>query len=118
MTTRPDPTTTPGSAKPSASTRPSPAPDPAADRRPAAVAETGSLNPAQRDQVLRLVAEAAEADGVAPLSEQAMLHVRFGGRAAPDDDRGQLTGHGDGQAEGDGGEPGRPGSTCWPARTV
>ncbi len=47
--------------------------------------ETGSLDPAQRDQVLRLVAEAAEADGVAPLSEQAMLHVRYGGPAAPDD---------------------------------
>ena len=55
------------------------------------------------------MAEAAEADGVAPLSEQAMLHVRYGGRAAPDDDRGQLTGHGDGQAEGDGGEPGPAG---------
>ena len=53
------------------------------------------------------MAEAAEADGVAPLSEQAMLHVRFGGRPAPDDDRGQLTG--DGQAGGDGGEPGPAG---------
>jgi mycothiol synthase len=49
------------------------------------VTETGSLDPDQRDQVLRLVAEAAEADGVAPLSEQAMLHVRYGGPAAPDD---------------------------------
>ena len=64
------------------------------------------------------MAEAAEADGVAPLSEQAMLHVRFGGRAAPDDDRGQPAGHGDGQAESDGGGPGPAGLTCWPARTV
>jgi mycothiol synthase len=67
------------------------------------VAETGSLSPAQRDQVLRLVAEAAEADGVAPLSEQAMLHVRYGGAPAPDDDRGRG-----GQPEG-GGQPGPAG---------
>ncbi|HEY2277986.1 MAG TPA: mycothiol synthase [Streptosporangiaceae bacterium] len=85
MNTTPDPTTTPGSAKPVASTRPSPAPDPAAR---STVAETGSLSPGQRADVLRLVAEAAEADGVAPLSEQAMLHVRYD------------------QTEGDGGEPG------------
>jgi mycothiol synthase len=44
---------------------------------------TETLGPAQRDQVLRLVAEAAEADGVAPLSEQAMLHVRYGGEPGP-----------------------------------
>ncbi len=64
--------------------------------------ETGSLDPGQRDQVLRLVAEAAEADGVAPLSEQAMLHVRYGGPAAPDDaDRDR--------AAGDSGPPGPAG---------
>jgi mycothiol synthase len=57
------------------------------------VTETGSLGPGQRNQVLRLVAEAAEADGVAPLSEQAMLHVRYGGPAAPDDaDRDRVAG--------------------------
>ena len=44
--------------------------------------EARTLSPAQRDQVLRLVAAATEADGVAPLSEQAMLHVRYGAQAA------------------------------------
>jgi mycothiol synthase len=59
------------------------------------VTKARSLNPAQRDQVLRLVAEAAEADGVAPLSEQGMLHVRYGGQPAPDDaDRGGSAGDG------------------------
>lgn len=53
--------------------------------------EARTLSPAQRDQVLRLVAAATEADGVAPLSEQAMLHVRYGAPAA---------------AEGDGAPPG------------
>jgi mycothiol synthase len=57
------------------------------------VTETGALDPGQRDQVLRLVAEAAAADGVAPLSEQAMLHVRYGGPPAPDDaDRDRAAG--------------------------
>jgi mycothiol synthase len=66
------------------------------------VTEAGWLGPAQRDQVLRLVAEAAEADGVAPLSEQALLHVRYGGPPAPDDaDRDR--------AADDGGEPGPAG---------
>jgi mycothiol synthase len=35
--------------------------------------------------VLRLLADATEADGVAPLAEQAMLHVLHRGPAAPDD---------------------------------
>jgi mycothiol synthase len=66
------------------------------------VTEAGWLGLPQRDQVLRLVAEAAEADGVAPLSEQALLHVRYGGPPAPDDaDRGR--------AADDGGEPGPAG---------
>jgi mycothiol synthase len=77
MNTTPEPTTTPGSAKPAASTRPSPAADPA-------VTEAGPLSPAQREEILRLVAAATAADGVAPLSEQAMLHVRYGGQAAGD----------------------------------
>jgi mycothiol synthase len=46
------------------------------------VTEAGPLRPAQREDILRLAAAAASADGVAPLSEQAMLHVRYGGQAA------------------------------------
>jgi mycothiol synthase len=42
------------------------------------VTGAGALSGAERDQVLRLAAAAASADGVAPLSEQAMLHVRYG----------------------------------------
>ena len=46
--------------------------------------EAGPLSPAQREQIIALTGAAAAADGVAPLSEQAMLHVRYGARA-PDD---------------------------------
>ncbi len=45
----------------------------------AAAVITGPLASPQRDQVLRLAAAAAAADGVMPLSEAAMLHVRYGG---------------------------------------
>ncbi len=55
--------------------------------------------------MLRLVAEAAAADGVAPLSEQAMLHVRYGGPPAPDDARPPAGG----STAGDGSEPGPAG---------
>ena len=55
--------------------------------------EAGPLSPAQREQILRLTGAATAADGVAPLSEQAMLHVRHGGAAA----------------DGDAGEPGPAG---------
>ena len=44
--------------------------------------EAGPLSPVRREEILRLVAAATAADGVAPLSEQAMLHVRYGGQAA------------------------------------
>ncbi|HEY7013106.1 MAG TPA: mycothiol synthase [Streptosporangiaceae bacterium] len=37
------------------------------------------LTDAERQDVLRLVAAAAEADGVAPLSEHVMLHLRYAG---------------------------------------
>ena len=47
--------------------------------------EAGPLSPAQREQILRLTGAATAADGVAPLSEQAMLHVRHGGAAAGGD---------------------------------
>jgi mycothiol synthase len=43
------------------------------------VTEAGPLGPAQREDILRLVGAAAAADGVVPLSEQVMLHVRYGG---------------------------------------
>jgi mycothiol synthase len=48
------------------------------------VIEAGPLSPAQREQIIALTGAAAAADGVAPLSEQAMLHVRYGA-GAPDD---------------------------------
>jgi mycothiol synthase len=43
------------------------------------VTEAGPLSPAQREDILRLAGAAAAADGVVPLSEQTMLHVRYGG---------------------------------------
>ncbi|HEY0716301.1 MAG TPA: mycothiol synthase [Streptosporangiaceae bacterium] len=46
--------------------------------------EAGSLTPAQREQVLGLAAAAASQDGVTPLSEQAMLHIRYGDTAGAD----------------------------------
>ena len=39
----------------------------------------GRLNPDQVDEVTRIVTAAAEADGVNPLSEHVMLHLRYGG---------------------------------------
>jgi mycothiol synthase len=52
------------------------------------VTEAGSLSSAQREQILGLAAAAANQDGVAPLSEQAMLRVRYGDQAGPDSDDG------------------------------
>jgi mycothiol synthase len=52
------------------------------------VTDAGSLGSAQREQILGLAAAAANLDGVVPLSEQAMLRVRYGGQARPDGDRG------------------------------
>ena len=45
-----------------------------------AVQVSGALTESQRTAVLGLVEHAARTDGVAPLSEQGMLHVRYGGR--------------------------------------
>jgi mycothiol synthase len=42
---------------------------------------SGPLTEGQRDQVLDLVAAAAAADGVPPLSEHVMLHLRYAGTA-------------------------------------
>jgi mycothiol synthase len=53
--------------------------DPAAGPGPQAVQVSGALSPAQASEVLGLAEHAARADGVAPLSEQGMLHVRYGG---------------------------------------
>ena len=39
----------------------------------------GRLNDAERQDVLRLVAAATDADGVGPLSEHVMLHLRYAG---------------------------------------
>jgi mycothiol synthase len=39
----------------------------------------GEVTPAQAASVRRLAAAATEADGVAPLSEQVLLHLRYGG---------------------------------------
>jgi mycothiol synthase len=52
---------------------------------------SGPLTGAQRDQVLGVVAAAAREDGVAPLSEHALLHLRYDVTApgqAPDSERG------------------------------
>jgi mycothiol synthase len=74
MNTTPNPVTRQDSAT-------QPAPQPAGEYRPAV--QSGPLTGAQRDQVLRLVAAAAAEDGVAPLSEHVMLHLRYD-RTAPD----------------------------------
>jgi mycothiol synthase len=42
----------------------------------------GEVSAAAADEVLRLAAAAAAADGAAPLSEQVLLHLRYGGAAA------------------------------------
>ena len=46
---------------------------------PAAVTVRGRISPAEAQAVLRLAAAAAAEDGVGPLSEQTVLHVRHGG---------------------------------------
>jgi mycothiol synthase len=40
---------------------------------------SGSLSPSDAAAVVELVGEAADADGVSPLSEHVMLHLRYGG---------------------------------------
>jgi mycothiol synthase len=88
--------TPPGSTTPPAQQASAPRP-PAGDGGPAVA--SGPLTEAQRDQVLRLVAAAAAEDGVPPLSEHALLHLRYDVTAAgqaPDTERG-------------GGEPSRAG---------
>jgi len=45
---------------------------------------SGALNPARREEVLRLTAAASASDAVAPLSEHVMLHLRYGGTAGLD----------------------------------
>jgi mycothiol synthase len=54
-------------------------PSPPAPPGPPAVAVSDGLAASQATAVLALVERAARADGVAPLSEQGMLHVRYGG---------------------------------------
>src|SRR5215470_13300816 len=44
-----------------------------------AVTVRGRISPAEAQAVLRLAAAAAAADGVGPLSDQTVLHVRHGG---------------------------------------
>jgi mycothiol synthase len=72
--------TTPNRATPPTSAT-QPAPQPADEHRLAI--ESGPLTGAQRDQVLGLVAAAAAEDGVAPLSEHVMLHLRYDRTASP-----------------------------------
>jgi mycothiol synthase len=97
MNTTPNQTTPPGSATPPE--RPGSAPRPSGDAGHPAEVAPGPLTEAQREQVLRLVAAAAAEDGVAPLSEHALLHLRYDGTASeqmPDSER-------------DSGESSRPG---------
>lgn len=78
----------------------------------ARVAVSGPLSPAEAAEVLDLVREAADADGVGPLSEHVMLHLRYGGEAASRDVlvwyQGRLAGYGHlegaSEAEGPAGE--------------
>jgi mycothiol synthase len=62
----------------------------------------GPLTPARAGLVLSLAAAAREADGVAPLSEQVMLHVRHNG--AGDGERDLLALRGEGADSAGGGE--------------
>src|SRR5580698_1933336 len=57
---------------------PAVAPGPPMSSADAEVQVSGSLTEPQAAAVLDLVARAAQADGVAPLSEHGMLHVRYG----------------------------------------
>jgi mycothiol synthase len=50
-----------------------------ADLLDARVETTDRLGPSDLDAVSRLVEAATEADGLHPLSEHVMLHLRFGG---------------------------------------
>jgi mycothiol synthase len=64
---------------------------------PPAVAVSAGLTQAQAASVLKLAERAARADGVAPLSEQGLLHVRYGGGAGSTDllvsSDGQIAGY-------------------------
>lgn len=53
--------------------------DPNADREPTHVDVVRRLTPEQIEAVTTVVDEATEADGVRPLSEHVMLHLRYGG---------------------------------------
>ena len=53
--------------------------DPDPDGEPARVDVIGRLTPDQIEAVTEVVDEATEADGVRPLSEHVMLHLRYGG---------------------------------------
>jgi mycothiol synthase len=97
MNTTPNQTTPPGSPTPPA--RPASASRPPGDAGHPAEVASGPLTGPQRDQVLDLAAAAAAEDGVAPLSEQAMLHLRYDG-AVPEQGP---------DAERDSGEESRPG---------
>src|SRR5437762_12687719 len=49
------------------------------DGGPVRITVRGKISPAEAQAVLRLAVAAAAEDGVAPLSEQIVLHVRHGG---------------------------------------
>jgi mycothiol synthase len=55
------------------------APDLTPDSVPTRVDVVGRLTPEQVEAVTQVVDEATEADGVGPLSEHVMLHLRYGG---------------------------------------
>jgi mycothiol synthase len=55
------------------------APDPDPDGDPVRVEVLGRLTPEQIEAVTEVVDEATEADGVGPLSEHVLLHLRYGG---------------------------------------
>jgi mycothiol synthase len=58
-----------------------PAPSPAVPPGEPEIEVTGALTAPQAEAVLDLVQRAAEEDGVGPLSEHVILHVRYGGDA-------------------------------------
>jgi mycothiol synthase len=79
MNTTPGPVT-PGSATPAAQRASAQHRQADDDKSPVAVS-AGPLGRTQRDKVLRLVTAAAAEDGVSPLSEHTMLHLRYDGPA-------------------------------------
>src|SRR5208283_2995639 len=87
MNTTPDPRTNPGSVTRPSSTPPARRPAPANQGsalppdgdQALPVVSAVALSPAQRDEVLQLASAATTGDGVAPLSEHVMLHLRYGG---------------------------------------